>query len=120
MIHWKPFDRISKLVTSNISASSMQTILHEAGLHQRKACRVVYLRKPHKDAQKSWAKDHEEWRKVDWEQVISLDECYVYMGDDQETVWVTQRVDKEFDEACVVPTFKQSSLCIWACIMKGE
>jgi hypothetical protein len=31
--HQKPFDQIGKLVTPNISASSMQTILHEGGLH---------------------------------------------------------------------------------------
>jgi hypothetical protein len=37
-------------------------------------------------------------------------------------VWVTCGVDEEFDDACVIPTFKQSSLCImvWACIMKGD
>ena len=43
-------------------------------------------------------------------QVIWLDECYVYIGDDQGTVWVTRAVDEEFDENCIIPTFKQSSL----------
>jgi hypothetical protein len=37
-------------------------------------------------------------------------------------VWVTHGVDEEFNDACVIPTFKQSSLCImvWACIMKAD
>ena len=82
----------------------------------------MYLTKSHKDTQKRWAKDHKEWRVVDWEQVIWSDECYVHIGDDQETVWVTRRVDEEFDKDCVIPTFKQSSLrvMVWACIMKGD
>ena len=37
---WKPFDQIGKLITPNISASSVRTILHEAGLHWRKAHKV--------------------------------------------------------------------------------
>ena len=54
--------------------------------------------------------------------VIWSDECYVYIGIDQGTVWVTQAVDEEFDENYVILTFKQSSLrvMIWACIMKGS
>jgi hypothetical protein len=32
-----------------------------------KLCYNVYLTKSHKDARKRWAKDHEEWKKVDWE-----------------------------------------------------
>ena len=37
-------------------------------------------------------------------------------------VWVTWAVDEEFDEDCVVPTFKQSPLrvMLWGCIMKGR
>jgi hypothetical protein len=118
----KPFDQIGKLVTPNISASSVQTILHEAGLHQRKARKVVYLTKRQKDARKRWAKDYGEWRMVDWERVIWSDESYVYIGDDRGTVWVTQGVDEEYVKACIVPTFKQSSLhiMVWACIMKGD
>ena len=54
--------------------------------------------------------------------MIWSDECYIYIGDDRGTVWVTRSVDEEFDENCVVPTFKQSALrvMIWACIMEGS
>jgi hypothetical protein len=88
----------------------------------KKSTQSFYLTKSQKDAWKRWAKDHKEWRKVDWEQVIWLDECYVYIGDDRGMVWVTRGVDEEFDNACVIPTFKQLSLCImvWDCIMKAD
>ena len=56
----------------------------------------------------------------DWMHIIWLDECCVYIGDDQGTIWVTQSADEEFDENCVVPTYKRSVLqvTIWACIME--
>ena len=51
-----------------------------------------------------------------------VDECYVYIGDDKGMVWITWAVDEEYEEDCVIPKFKQSSLwvMIWACIMKGN
>ena len=32
---------------------------------------------------------------------IWLDECYVYIGDNQGTVWVTWAVDEEFNKNCI-------------------
>jgi transposase len=118
----KPLDAIGKLVIPSISASSVRAILHDAGLHRRKAQKVVYLRKDQKESRRHWAKDHKDWTEEDWMQVIWSDECYIYIGDDRGTVWVTRSADEEFDENCVVPTFKQSSLrvMIWACIMEGN
>jgi hypothetical protein len=54
--------------------------------------------------------------------VIWSDKCYIYIGDDQRTVWVTWAVNEEFDKNCIISTFKQSSprMMIWACIMKGN
>lgn len=62
------------------------------------------------------------WKDEDWEQVIWSDECYVYIGDDRGTVYVTQSADEEYDESCFVPKFKQSLLriMVWACIMKNS
>ena len=35
---------------------------------------------------------------------------------------MTWRPDEEFDEDCLVPTFKQSLVCVmvWGCIMEGR
>jgi len=37
-------------------------------------------------------------------------------------VWVTRSAEKEYDEDCVIPTFKQSlvRVMVWGCIMKGS
>jgi hypothetical protein len=73
-------------------------------------------------AREAWARDHRKWGDEDWSRVIWSDECYVYIGDDGGTVWITRAVDEEYNEDCVIPKFKQSSLrvMIWACIMKGN
>jgi hypothetical protein len=58
----------------------------------------------------------------DWAQIIWSDECYMYIGDDQGTIWVMWSADKEYDDDCVIPTFEQSSLqfMIWGCIMVDD
>ena len=37
-------------------------------------------------------------------------------------MYVTRRTDEEYDKDCLVPTFKQSAVCVmvWGCIMKGQ
>lgn len=83
---------------------------------------MIYLTKAHKDARKRWAVKHKGWHSEDWARVIWSDECYVYIGDTKGTVWVTRSASEEFDEDCVIPTFKQSSLrvMVWGCIMEGR
>jgi hypothetical protein len=106
----------------NISTISVQNILANKGLHRRKARKVVFLTKPQKEKRKAWAFRHKNWEDADWERVIWSDKCYVYIGDDRGTVYVTRSVDEEYDEGCMVPNFKQSSLrvMIWGCIMKNS
>jgi hypothetical protein len=117
-----PLFEIGKRVTPNISTTSVRNILANKGLHRRKARKVVFLTKPQKQKRKAWAIRHRNWKDEDWEWVIWSDECYVYIGDDCGTVYVTWSADEEYDESCVVPKFKQSSLriMVWACIMKNS
>lgn len=53
---------------------------------------------------------------------IYSDEAYVCLGDERGRVFVTRRPGEEFDEECIVPSFKQSSVCImiWGCIIMGR
>ena len=53
--------------------------------------------------------------------MVYSDEAYVMLGDGKGTVYVTQSPEEVYDDDCVVPKFKQSSLriMIWACIMRG-
>jgi transposase len=116
------FADIGKMVTPNISASSVRRILAKYGYHRRKARSVVFLTPAQKAARYQWAKDHKHWGAEDWERVLYSDEAYVVLGDNKGTVYVTRSVDEVFDDECVVPKFKQSSLriMVWGCIIKGR
>jgi transposase len=45
----------------------------------------------------------------------------VYLGDNHGCIYVTWSTDEEFNEECLVPTFKQSTVCVmvWGCIIEG-
>lgn len=118
----KHLDQVGRMVDPPISASSVQNILNAVGLHQRWGQKVVYLTKEHKIRWKEWVKEHKKWSDEDWERVIWSNKCYVYISDNQGTVWVTRAVGNEYNEGCTIPTFKQSPLrvMIWSCIMKGS
>jgi hypothetical protein len=106
----------------SVSASSVRRTIVSVGLHRRKAQKVVYLTKTQKRARKQWALRYKGWKERDWGTVIWSDECYVYLGDDRGTVWVTRTAEEEFDENWVIPTFKQSAIqvMVWGCVMKGK
>jgi hypothetical protein len=93
--------------------------LMSENLHQRKAHKVVYIKKKHRRTQKQWAMKCRDYATQEWDRIIWSDESYIYISDD--TIWVTQSTDEEYDEACVVPTITQSSvrIMVWGCIIKG-
>ena len=50
------------------------------------------------------------------------DECFIHLNDKSGRVYVTHCANEEYDENCVIPTFKQSSVHVmfWGCVMKGR
>jgi hypothetical protein len=105
-----------------MSARTARRALASENLHRRKAHKVVYLKKEHRRTWKQWAMKCRDYTAREWDRIIWSDESYIYIGDDKGTIWVTRSPDEEYDEACVVPTFKQSSvrIMVWGCIMKGS
>jgi len=106
--HQKPFDQIGKLVTPNISASSVNNPAWSRPSLKKSTQSCVPQKIPQgcleEVGQGSWGMEKGRLRTsylVGWM-------LHLHWG----WVWVTRGVDKEFDEACVVSTFKQSSLCI--------
>jgi transposase len=126
LIVWKarknrkmPFRQIGNLVEPRLSASTVGRHVAEENYHRRVARRVPFLKPDQKRKRLAWARRN---RSQDWKKVIWSDECYVYIGDTRGRVWVTRRPDEVFDEDCLIPTFKQSSIrvMVWACIMEGR
>ena len=54
--------------------------------------------------------------------MIWSDECYIHLDDKSGQVYVTCQANEEYNENCVIPTFKQSSVLVmfWGCNMKGR
>jgi hypothetical protein len=67
-------------------------------------------------------KEYGLWDREEFSSVAFSDECYVYMDNHHGCIYITRRDNEEWDEECLVPTFKQSSvrIMIWACIIQGQ
>lgn len=115
----KPFAQLGREVEPQLGATTVRVHLAEEGYHRRVARKVPYLNKVHKKKRLEWGRRN---RRTAWDTVIWSDECYVYLDDSRGRVFVTRTADKEFEEDCLIPTFKQSSLrvMVWGCIMKGK
>ncbi|KAF5361561.1 hypothetical protein D9757_014124 [Collybiopsis confluens] len=115
----KPFAQLGREVEPQLGATTVRVHLAEEGYHQRVARKVPYLKKVHRKKRLEWGRRN---RRTAWDTVIWSDECYVYLDDSHGQVFVTRTADEEFEEDCLIPTFKQSSLCVmvWGCIMKGK
>ncbi|KAF8975147.1 hypothetical protein BDQ17DRAFT_1179538, partial [Cyathus striatus] len=80
------------------------------------------LRPHQKEARFDWAKKQRGLSAEDFMFTIFSDECYICLNDKSHCVFVTRCPNKEFIQDCLVPTFKQSPVCImvWACIISGR
>ena len=83
---------------------------------------MIYITLEQKVKRLQWAREYVDWGAWDWNCVIWSDEAYVILGDQKGSVYVMHTKDEEFDEDCLVPTFKQSNIWImvWCCMMKGR
>lgn len=69
-----------------------------------------------------WVQQYKSFMTENWAHTIWSDKCYIYLGDSCSCIFITQCANEEFDKNCLVPTFKQSSVCVmvWDCIMEGR
>ena len=118
----EPLREIGLAVVPQVSSSTVCRMLAKEGRHRRKARKVVYLNERQKKARRAWAMRWKKMSSKDWRHVIWSDECYVHVGDDRGIVWVTRAANEEYEEDCLVPTFKQSPIrvMVWGCIMEGR
>lgn len=114
-----PFDEVGNQIEPHLSATTVRDHLAQEGYHRRVARMVPYLTALQKRKRESWAKEKEG---SNWEKVIWSDECYVHLGDTRGQIFATHRADEEYEEDCLIPSFKQSAIrvMVWGCIMKGR
>lgn len=114
-----PFKEIGNHVKPALSETTVRDYLARAGYHRRVARKVPYLSKVQKKNRLKWGHNA---RGTDWSKVIWSDESYVYLGDSHGRTYVMCRADEVFEEDCLIPSFKQSSIrvMVWGCIMKDR
>jgi transposase len=114
-----PLKDIGNQMEPKLSGPTVARHLALDGYHRRVGRKVPFLTKGQKRKRLMWARQQKGY---DWSKVIWSDECYVYLDDTRGRVFVTRRADEEFDEDCLIPTFKQSDIrvMVWGCIMKGR
>jgi hypothetical protein len=111
----KPFSEIANQIGIDASDKVLRKALDNHGLHRRLAREVSFLTTAQKQARKAWGRIN---RDRNWKPVTWSDECYIQHGDKPGQVFVTRRAGEEFDENCVIPSFKQSSVrvMVWGWI----
>lgn len=83
------------------------------------ARRVPFLTEGQKKKRLEWAKKFDGIDNQEWDNLISTDECYIELDDNKGRIFITCQSDEEYDENCLVPTFKKSSVkvMVWAGVM---
>jgi transposase len=118
----KPFKVLRNEANPPLSESTVRRYLGEWGYKRRKARKVPYLAGDHKKARRKYVEKYGKWDKKKFATVTLSDECYIHLDDHFSDIYVTRRDNEVWEEDCLVPTFKQSSVhvMIWACIAKGQ
>lgn len=116
-----PLARLGQMTIPPVHANTVRTEPASFGLHRRKARRKFFVSREHRLKRLRWARQYKHWTRFHWQHVIWSDECYVYIGDNKGSLYVTRTADEAYDEDCVIPTFNQSSVrvMVWACIADG-
>lgn len=113
------FWKIENMVKSHLSATTVRTHFAEEGYHCQVGRKIPFFKSNQKRKRLAWTKQYcnQNWKKVIWS-----DKSYMYIGDIKGWIFMTCRADKEFEEDCLISTFKQFSIyvIIWSCIIKDR
>jgi len=116
-----PLAELTNQTATKVSVTSIRWVLTAQGYHQQVAQKVPFLTLHHKHLWLVWAKTNKSLKSWDWNHVIFTDECYVWVSDKCGHIFVMWQKDEWLLER-LVPTFKQSSVCVmfWGCITEGR
>ncbi|RHY49393.1 hypothetical protein DYB28_004948 [Aphanomyces astaci] len=99
----------------DISLATIRQRIRHTGLHGRVARKKPYLSKANKKKRLDYAKNYQHWTYDDWKKVLFTDESPFNSTGSSGRVYVWRRPGEEFNEACIVPTFKsgRQSVIVW-------
>ncbi len=107
------------MVEPAVSASTVRRELDKEGYHHRKAKNAPYLRPATIVKRVRHARKFKAYTMREYGSVIYSDECYVHIGGNKGSIYVTRLPHERFHPDCTVPTFLQSSVrvMVWGCIV---
>ena len=102
----------------DISTSTAQRRLREAGLHGRKARRKPRLTAAHRRARLLFAHEHKNWTSEQWSRVVFSDESRFLLFRSDGRAYVRRSVGEEFRDECLQVTMKHGGggIMVWGCI----
>ena len=95
-----------------VSASTIQRWLREAGLFSRKPRRKPHLTLHHKRARLQFARVHRNWMQIQWSRVIFNDESRFMIHRCDGRVYVRRMASEEFSDRCVQKIVKHGGVGI--------
>ncbi|MBN3285256.1 TC1A transposase, partial [Polyodon spathula] len=103
--------------STDVSTSTVQRRLREAGLTGRIAAKKPLLRVQNKRRRLAWAKKHRNWTFEEWKSILWTEESKFEISGSNHRVFVRRREGERMSSACVVPTVKHGggSVMVWGC-----
>ena len=84
-----PYPEIPRKLDWSVCGVTIKNALNKEGFHRCRIARVKpVLTEKNKKARLTWAREHLQWSKKQWDSVLWTDECYVYAQNSYQT-WVT-------------------------------
>jgi transposase len=114
---------INQSFSCSVSSKTVSKALRKhLGMRSRRARYKPHLTGKHRTARVLWAEEHQKWGFEEWSKVIWTDETSVELGKQSSQVLVWRSPGEEFNEDCLVPTFKsgRQSLMMWSCMAHGK
>ena len=103
--------------STDVSTSTVQRRLRDAGLKGRIAAKKPLLRVINRKKRLAWAKKHRNWTSEEWKSVLWTDESKFEIFGSNRRVFVRRREGERMRSTCVVPTIKHGggSVMVWGC-----
>ncbi|PWW76358.1 hypothetical protein C7212DRAFT_186130, partial [Tuber magnatum] len=114
----KPYMEIAKMAGFGVCGRTLHCTMASSGYHRRVAPKKPFLSTKTRRVSLLFSLVGSQEVSTDWCKVIWTDECTFNVGYALGRVWITRRVDKEFEESCLLHKFKKlESILVWGCFV---
>ena len=90
-----PLFDVAQEIGLDVCKETVTTAMAKAGYNRRVARRKPFLTLDKKQRRLQFARRHQSWR-LEWDNVLFTDECYIRLTGLSRRIWVTRTADEEF------------------------